>query len=276
MLATLFKKKGIAALPPQSQDPLLAHATKLALAYQQELKEGHTTLLPSYSLKRKAMVDLTLDNHPAMNIEPKNQPIQALAFLLLTDRELNTGHRWTKTRPSQTIFFATKAPVVIVSNISLPDLTINTTLSVDISQDRIAAVRWTSLHQAAYKGFNPYQQTPFDLEDVNVKAAEGFTPLLIAASNRQLEVAQFLLDHHADSNAQNKLRQTALHLATQQQDVGMVQLLLAYQADRALTNYKGQTPLMIAQHLQNAELIKLLNEQVVFKRQSHHLRLRNN
>jgi uncharacterized protein len=59
------------------------------------------------------------------------------------------------------------------------------------------------------------------------ETAEHQTALMWAASEHQLNVAQALIDAHADLNAHSKAGFTAMHFAARQGDLEMVQLFLA-------------------------------------------------
>jgi hypothetical protein len=66
--------------------------------------------------------------------------------------------------------------------------------------------------------------------DINAKDHNGYTPLLVAASNDQVEVVNWLLDDErdakADVNEKDSDGQTALHLAVLNEDVEIVKVLI--------------------------------------------------
>ncbi|XP_004604757.2 ankyrin repeat and protein kinase domain-containing protein 1 [Sorex araneus] len=127
--------------------------------------------------------------------------------------------------------------------------------------------------------------------DVDCQTASGYTPLLIAAQDRQPDLCALLLDHGADANladedgwaplhfaAQNGDDRTArllldhgagvdareregwtpLHLAAQNNFENVARLLVSRQADPNLQEAEGKTPLHVAACLGHVGLVKLL------------------
>jgi len=80
--------------------------------------------------------------------------------------------------------------------------------------------------------------------DVNTADGRGATPLMYAAVVGSVEVMRFLLEHHADPNAQNQFGSTALIWSAT--DLAKVQLLLDHGANPNLASKKGRTPLLVA------------------------------
>ena len=78
--------------------------------------------------------------------------------------------------------------------------------------------------------------------DVDARAKGLVTPLHSAASNGRLEIARVLLDHGASPNAENEVRETALHSVSrgkydsEKHDVGIARLLLEHGVDVHVQN----------------------------------------
>ena len=100
--------------------------------------------------------------------------------------------------------------------------------------------------------------------DVNARKKNGFTPLHSAALNGRLEIAQVLLDHGANSNAVDEIRETALHLVSRgeynSQDLGVriSRLLLKHGADVHAKNKYHHTALSLAAFNGRLEITRLL------------------
>jgi ankyrin repeat protein len=92
---------------------------------------------------------------------------------------------------------------------------------------------------------------------VNVRDAEGATPLMYAAAVGSIDAMNRLLAAGADVNARNALGSSALTWATK--DLAKVRLLLDHGADVNVTSIPGRTPLLVAtMHNPSAEVVKLL------------------
>ena len=83
-------------------------------------------------------------------------------------------------------------------------------------------------------------------------------PLHSAASARNLEAAQFLLEHGAPVNARQQAGWVPIHAAAQNGDRRMVELLLQYHADPKLTNDDGKTAAMVAREKGHEQIAALL------------------
>ncbi len=82
--------------------------------------------------------------------------------------------------------------------------------------------------------------------DVNLKASEGFTPLMIAVQENDKQLVSLLMSSGAHINESNSLGWTALMCAVQYFKDDVVKLLLDNGADVNKQNAKGDTPLLIA------------------------------
>jgi ankyrin repeat protein len=95
--------------------------------------------------------------------------------------------------------------------------------------------------------------------DVNEKDAEGRTPLMFAAINRETECAKELLGHGADVNAKANDGGTALMLAASSGDADLVKALLSRGADVSGKYVETRdTALMLAKNHGYDEIVQLL------------------
>lgn len=91
-------------------------------------------------------------------------------------------------------------------------------------------------------------------------AADGFTPLGLAAYFGQQELVAWMIEQGADVNkpARNAMQVAPLHSAVARQNVELCRLLLEHGADVNARQARGVTPLHSAAHSGNAALIELL------------------
>jgi ankyrin repeat protein len=123
--------------------------------------------------------------------------------------------------------------------------------------------RATSLHYATFCGMHDIVKFLIveHSQDVN---AHGFdleeTPLHVASRREQADIAQLLLDHGADRNAQNNKSHTPLHLSSDCGHVEVVRILLEQGADTEAQDMFGRTPLSDASARGHAEVAQVLLE----------------
>lgn len=102
----------------------------------------------------------------------------------------------------------------------------------------------TPLHLAA--GYNNLEVAEYLLQhgaDVNAQDKGGLIPLHNAASYGHVDVAALLIRYNACVNATDKWAFTPLHEAAQKGRTQLCTLLLAHGADPTMRNQEGQTPL---------------------------------
>lgn len=93
---------------------------------------------------------------------------------------------------------------------------------------------------------------------VDVRSAEGATPLMSVAQERRVDAVAFLLDHGANPNAADNRGFTALHRAAEMGERGIVQLLL----DRGASPHpeaQGHTPRSLAVARGETAIVELLD-----------------
>jgi cytohesin len=147
----------------------------------------------------------------------------------------------------------------------------------------------TPLHLAA--GMGDYETVRLLVEhgaDVTVAGNAGWTPLHQAAELRNLEMAQmqkafglestynwkrdneqvaeFLIEHGADVNAQNKFGDTPLHRTTPWNNLPVTMILVQHGADLNIKNKDGLTPLAEAKRKRARDVAKYLKKQLKGKK----------
>lgn len=99
-----------------------------------------------------------------------------------------------------------------------------------------------------------------DRADINIQDSVGITPLLEAVINKNLDIAELLLDYGANPNISDNSGATPLIKAIALKHKDMAELLLNdnYPVDVNRHDKFGKTALMVAQLTKQSELIELL------------------
>ncbi|WP_031526508.1 ankyrin repeat domain-containing protein [Dyadobacter crusticola] len=112
---------------------------------------------------------------------------------------------------------------------------------------------------AARLGNVPVLQELVDLKtDVNCRDEKGYTPLIVACYNNQLEAARFLIESGADVNGADYGGNTALMGAAFKGYVDIANLLIDKGAHLDQQHGNGGTALMFATMFGRNDLVKLL------------------
>ena len=94
--------------------------------------------------------------------------------------------------------------------------------------------------------------------DANKARNDGVTPFFFAAQVGSVEVAQLLLVHGAEVNQASNNNMTPLHLVAAFCHVAIVRLLVENRADATSKNHRGRSPLAIARQAGHDEVATLL------------------
>ncbi|ROR30400.1 Zn-dependent protease with chaperone function [Mobilisporobacter senegalensis] len=96
--------------------------------------------------------------------------------------------------------------------------------------------------------------------DPDIADIEGWTPLMWAAQNSDIQMIQKLLEAGADPGKLNYNEETALDFAIYQNNVEIINTLILAGADPDLADSTGWTPLMNAVSYESIEAVKALLE----------------
>ena len=94
--------------------------------------------------------------------------------------------------------------------------------------------------------------------DSSAQDKDGWTPLHVASLSGHEGVARMLFEHGADATAQTKGGETALHMASEEGHEGIVRLLLEHGADATAQIKDGWTPLHQASEVGYVGIARLL------------------
>ncbi len=94
--------------------------------------------------------------------------------------------------------------------------------------------------------------------DINIRMKDGATPLLLAISLGQIEMALFLIHQGADVNIGDNEGITPIHLAAQFNNLDLVKRLIDKGANIYTRTQKGNYPLALAINGDNVEVAKFL------------------
>lgn len=97
-------------------------------------------------------------------------------------------------------------------------------------------------------------------ENINSKDPKGYSALMLAAYNGNLEATKLLLDYGSDPNSRDNTGNTILMGAAFKGHKEIVELLVQNGADPLATNPKKQTALQFAQMFGRTEVAEYLNQ----------------
>lgn len=120
-------------------------------------------------------------------------------------------------------------------------------VSAGIQEDLIWAIEKGNLYQVSEllkKGADP-----------DMPNSEGYTPLMMAAQTKDLELAALLMDAGGKLNTRNRYGETAVMLASYHGQTEMVRLLYA---KGAKINHGGWNPLLYAASNGHSDTVRLL------------------
>ena len=130
---------------------------------------------------------------------------------------------------------------------------------VSANQIDIFFFNWTPLHHAAYWGKISVVKLLIDKgANVDAKAKQGSTPLMVALENGKTEVAKMLIENDADIEAANNDGYSPLHAAVNYPDI--VEILVNEGLDVNVKTNQGDTPLDLANASGLSDSAKILRE----------------
>ena len=94
--------------------------------------------------------------------------------------------------------------------------------------------------------------------DPDVPDNNGWTPLMVAINNFQIEVTKVMIAKKVNVNHSNKDGTTPVYIAAQTRQVETVYDLLNAGADPHVAKKNGMTPLMIASKNGSSDIVTLL------------------
>lgn len=128
---------------------------------------------------------------------------------------------------------------------------------------RIAQINHKFICAILFKDFNMLKVFHKDGANVDATGVDGKSALIFASSNEgSFEIAKYLVENHANMNAQCVQGFTALICASCRGNTDIVKLLLEKGADMELKDKQGKTALWWAENQNHAEVVKLLKENV--------------
>lgn len=153
-------------------------------------------------------------------------------------------------------------PVSLYEAVALGDLeTVTYLIEHDAPLDEYSYDGWTPLHLAAF--FGSYEVAELLIQrgaSVNAVSTNNQRnlPIHAAAAGRKYPLVKLLLEHGAEVNAQQAEGWTPLLLAVNNFDLEMSKLLKDYKADPHLANDDGQTPLNLAKEKHYEHIMLML------------------
>ena len=137
----------------------------------------------------------------------------------------------------------------------------------DVNARPAISPSWTPLHEAAVGGHKDVAELLIAHgADVNANCARagggrfGGTPLHEAVFGGHKDVAELLISKGADINAKQSGGLTPLDVAAFKGHINVVELLIARGADVNITDRGGRTALRWAKHGRHPEIVELLQE----------------
>jgi uncharacterized protein len=149
----------------------------------------------------------------------------------------------------------------VVQNVtdSISTLSKETTSNIQSTNDVSKA---SNIHQLVTKGdVNEIKQQLLILNSINLnEVVSGMTPIMLAASQGNVEVIDLLFTQGADPNKRGSMQRTALQYATEKNHIAAVKRLLAYGADIDAYDTGRLSPLIMAANRGHSELALLFIE----------------
>lgn len=116
----------------------------------------------------------------------------------------------------------------------------------------------SAFHYAIYRGNIEYASVLLGSADINMTNGQGKSPLILAVEDKDLDLADLLLQNGADVDLKDRSGRTALMYAVTHASSFMVRLLLDAGADTSIKNKQGVTVTDLAKRRGNERIISLL------------------
>lgn len=135
-------------------------------------------------------------------------------------------------------------------------------ISSSTEYSSVTAKKWPQLIAAIESGNIEKLQTLID-EGININLVrDNATPLMLAASKGQVELAGAILQAGANVNAKNDDNWTALHKAAYDQaEVGIIELLVQSGVELDAKNRFNKTALQLAEEKGHREIVRVIKQQ---------------
>lgn len=132
----------------------------------------------------------------------------------------------------------------------------------DVNHNLVASDGDTALNKSLYIENIEITKVLLEKSDVNLKANNGNTPLLIAVTRlghpQYYELIELLINNNADVNSQNDKGETTLELAARYGCIDVVKLLIQRGAHIDHQNKEGVTPLIQAAKEKHKDIVEYL------------------
>ncbi|QYS98726.1 ANK_REP_REGION domain-containing protein [Trichoderma simmonsii] len=130
----------------------------------------------------------------------------------------------------------------------------------DWDQTKYAALPGVSvaIHLAAHFSLEEAMKVLLNVFDVDLKAYDDWTPLMVAAIWGKISMVELLLAEGADIEARDSGGRTALSLAVFRRRKGVVDLLISHGAKVNFHDGNGSTPLLTAIDREDKAMVQLL------------------
>lgn len=214
-----------------------------------------------YLFEAKAVLEL-LDNNSELT--------DVRSYLVSSSRELNPSINTAKIDATAQVVWdfywssdewTTRQPPLVQAALRRDPAAVTELIAASVSPDQATPEGFSALHAAASKGFDDIGRLLLEAgANVDARDTDGWTPLLLAASQERYEATvALLLDFGADPNAEDFDEMwRPLTLAAESCRVEVARLLITAGADGSWVEPAGQSPLASAIRSNCPAMVELL------------------